>query len=271
MPAPLYNLRVLTVEIIVVGNEILLGLTQDTNSNYLCRMIRGMGGRVRHISIVRDEPEFIVEQVKASFGRRADAIFTCGGLGPTDDDLTVEAVASSVGRRMEVNSEARELIEARYRELASRGYVPSPQMNEARLKMARVPEGARVVGNTVGVAPCVVVEEKGCRIISLPGVPSELKGIVEGPLQGLLREMFGRGSYREREVLVDCGDESLLAPALRRVASAHPDVYIKSRASGFDRDLKFRILISASATSAEEAEAMLERARQTLTLALRDI
>ncbi|HVF91526.1 MAG TPA: molybdopterin-binding protein [Blastocatellia bacterium] len=271
MPAPLYNLRVLTVEIIVVGNEILLGVTQDTNSNYLCRMIRGMGGRVRHISVVRDERESIVEEINASLARRPNAIFTCGGLGPADDDLTVEAVASAMGLRLEVAAEARELIEARYRELASRGYVPSPQMNEARLKMAEIPEGARVLGNPVGVAPCIVVEEKGCRVISLPGAPSELKGIVEGPLQELLRGMFGRGSYREREVLVDCGDESLLAPALRRVASAHPEVYIKSRASGLERDLKFRILISASATSSEEAEAMLERARQALARELRDI
>jgi molybdenum cofactor synthesis domain-containing protein len=249
---------------VTVGNEVLLGLVQDTNSNYLCRVVRGMGGRVRRIVIVRDEIPAIAEEVQSSLGRRADIIFTCGGLGPTDDDLTIAGVAQAAGRQLELNPAALTFIERRYNELARAGYIASAATTESRLKMARLPEGAAVIENPVGTAPAMTLALRNSRIVSLPGVPTELKSIVEGPLQALLNEAFGRGSYREREMIVDCGDESVLAPALRRVAAAHADVYIKSRASHFGRDVMFRILISASATGAEEAERMIERASADL-------
>lgn len=258
------------VEIITVGNEILLGLVEDTNSNYLCRVVRGMGGRVCHISIVRDDIASIAEQLNASINRRADLIFTCGGLGPTDDDLTLAAVAAAVGRQLALDATARGFVERKYRELASAGYVASSTMTDERLKMARLPEGARAIENTVGAAPAVVLEARGSRVVSLPGVPAELKAIVEGPLQALLGEIFGRGSYREREVMVECNDESQLAPALRQVAASNPDVYIKSRASRFGPDVRFRVTLSASATSAEKAKAMIEQASAGLASALRN-
>jgi molybdenum cofactor synthesis domain-containing protein len=261
---------VVTVEIVTIGNEILLGLVADTNSNYLCRVVRGMAGRVRHIAVVRDEIDAIGASINASMERGAELIFTCGGLGPTGDDLTLAAIAKAIGRKLEINPAARELVERRYQGLTAQGYVASAEMSEPRLKMARLPEGGRPIENPVGAAPGVVVEVNNARIVSLPGVPAELKAIVEGPLQSLLAEVFGRGSYREREITVGCGDESVLAPALRGVASLHPYVYIKSRASGFGRDVRFRILISASAASPEEADVMIENAVSDLTRALGD-
>ena len=258
------------VEILTIGNEILLGIIEDTNSNYLCRVIRGMGGRVRRIAVLRDEIDAIVGEVKASLERGAEMIFTCGGLGPTDDDLTLTGIAQATARKLEVNASAQEFVERRYRDLASQGYVSSAEMSEARLKMARLPEGARAVENPVGAAPAVVVEVNDTQIVSLPGVPAELKAIVEGPLQDLLTRVFGRGSYREREITVGCGDESELAPALRRVAFLHPEVYIKSRASRFGNDVWLRIVISASAASAEEAGRMIASAASDLTRTLGD-
>ncbi len=258
------------IEIVVIGNEVLLGAVQDTNSNYLCRMVRGMGGRVRHIATVRDEAEAIADEIKRSLARRADLIFTCGGLGPTDDDLTLGAIAASLGLKLSLDEAAHRFVEWRYKELADQGYVEKAGLTDARLKMARLPEGAEAIENPVGAAPAAMLKVSGCRIISLPGVPSELKAIIEGPLQKTMREIFGRGSYREREVTVKCGDESALAPALRRVATAHPDVYIKSRASHFGRDITFRVLLSASAKRPEEADQMIERAFEDLTRALQD-
>jgi molybdenum cofactor synthesis domain-containing protein len=261
---------VVTVEILAIGNEILLGLVEDTNSNYLCRVVRGMGGRVRHISVVRDELDEIAGDIRASLLRGAEVIFTCGGLGPTDDDLTLAGVAQATGRSVELNAAAREFVERRYQKLASQGYVSSPEMSETRLKMARLPAGAQPIDNPVGAAPAIVVEVDDSRIVSLPGVPAELKAIVEGPLQSMLARVFGRGAYRERELTVDCGDESELAPALGQVASLHPEVYIKSRASRFGPDVRFRILISASAASAEEADQMITSASSDLRRTLGD-
>lgn len=259
------------VEILTVGNEILLGLIEDTNSSYLCRVVRGMGGRVRHIAVLRDEIDAIASDLEASLERGAELIFTCGGLGPTDDDLTLAGIAKATGRKLEINAAAQQCVELRYRQLASQGSVSSAEMNESRLKMARLPEGALAIENPVGAAPAVVVEVNDRRIVSLPGVPAELKALVEGPLQSLLARVFGRGSYRERELTVPCGDESELAPALRRVASLHPEVYIKSRASRFGPDVRFRIVISASATSADEADRMIAGAASDLRLTLEDV
>lgn len=259
----------INVEILTIGNEILLGIVEDTNSNYLCRVVRGMGGRVRHIAVVRDDIEAIAVEIKSSLDRGTDLIFTGGGLGPTDDDLTLAAIARAMDRRLEINATARAFVEQRYRELASAGYVQRSEVSESRLKMTRLPEGARPIENPVGAAPAVVIEVNGTHIVSLPGVPTELKAIVEGPLQSLLAEVFGQGSYREREIIVGCGDESELAPALRQIASAHPNVYIKSRASHFGPDVRFRILISSSGASPEEADGVIESAASDLTRVLR--
>jgi molybdenum cofactor synthesis domain-containing protein len=266
----MYNPPVVNVEIVTIGNEVLLGIVQDTNSNYLCRLVRGMGGRVRHVAIVRDEINAVAEEISASLGRRADLIFTCGGLGPTDDDLTLAGIAEATHCELEMSPAARDFIQRRFQELAKSGYVASATMTESRLKMARLPRRSLVIENPVGAAPAIALAAGNSRIVSLPGVPAELKSIVEGPLQALLNEVFGRGSYREREMVVDCGDESVLAPALRRVAAAHPHVYVKSRASHFGRDVMFRILISASATSGEEANQMIERAYADLARAFQD-
>jgi molybdenum cofactor synthesis domain-containing protein len=255
---------VINVEILTIGNEILLGLVQDTNSNYLCRLVRGMGGRVRHIATPRDEIDAIADDINASLSRSAELIFTCGGLGPTDDDVTLAAVAKATRRKLELNGAAQQSVEQRYRDLASRGHVAGAEMSEARLKMAYLPEGARPIVNPIGAAPAVVIEVEANRIVSLPGVPAELKAIVEGPLQTLLAELFGRGSYREREITVACGDESQLAPALRQVASMNPEVYLKSRPSHFGPDVKFRILISSSGATAGEAEYLINIAESDL-------
>jgi molybdenum cofactor synthesis domain-containing protein len=255
---------VVTVDILTIGNEILLGLVLDTNSNYLCRMVRGIGGRVRRIAVAPDEIDAIVLELRASLNRGADVVFTAGGLGPTDDDLTLAAVAKAIGKPLVQDPSAAGFVETKYSELAAQGHVLSADMTEARLKMARMPEGARPIKNPVGAAPASIGEVRSTRIVSLPGVPAELKAIVEGPLQSFLSEVFGQGSYREAEIVLDCGDESELAPALRRVVAEHPGVYVKSRASHFGPDVKFRVLLAATAASPEEAEAKIQRASADL-------
>jgi nicotinamide-nucleotide amidase len=255
---------VVTVDILTIGNEILLGLVLDTNSNYLCRVVRGMGGRVRRIAVVPDEIDEIVLALRASLDRGTGVVFTAGGLGPTGDDLTLAAVAKAIGKPLVLDSAAAGFVENKYRELAAQNHVRSADMTDSRLKMARMPEGSRPVQNPVGAAPACIVESQNSRIVSLPGVPAELKAIVEDPLQSFLSEVLGQGSYREREILLDRGDESEIAPALRQVVAEHPDVYVKSRASHFGPDVKFRVLLAATAASAEEAEAKIQRASHDL-------
>jgi nicotinamide-nucleotide amidase len=260
---------VTSAEIIVVGNEVLLGLVQDTNSGYLCRVVRGRRGVVRHIAVVADLVETIAEEIRLSISRNSDLIFTCGGLGPTGDDLTLAAVAKACDRSLALNPAAHEFVVRRYGELAAQGHVSSAAMSDSRIKMAWLPEGATMVENPVGTAPATILRFSGSVIVSLPGVPAELKGIVEGPLRGLLAEFFGSGAYLERELIVDCGDESLLAPLLHQVSAAHPDVYIKSRARNFGSDVKLRVTLAASGATPEEVETRVAHAENTLTTLLR--
>jgi molybdopterin-biosynthesis enzyme MoeA-like protein len=134
--------------------------------------------------------------------------------------------------------------------------------------MAQLPEGATMMQNPVGTAPASILVHGGAHIISLPGVPSELKGIVEGPLEPLLGQLLGTAAYREEEMVVDCGDESVLAPILSDVGSRHAQVYIKSRAARFGPDRAFRVIISATAASTAAAQAALSEAAGDLLDAL---
>jgi molybdenum cofactor synthesis domain-containing protein len=258
-----------TAEIIVVGNEVLLGLVQDTNSGYLCRVVRGRRGTVRHIAVVADEIDSIAEEIGFSLNRHSDLIFTCGGLGPTEDDMTLAAVAKACDHSLVLDPAAHDFVIRRYEELAAHGHVAGAALTGSRVKMARLPDGAMMVENPVGTAPGTVLRFRGSVIVSLPGVPAELKGIVEGTLDELLSEVLGAGTYLERELLIDCSDESLLAPLLREVAAAHPDVYIKSRARSFGPDVKLRVTLAASGASSEEVESRIGLAAGDLTTVLR--
>jgi molybdenum cofactor synthesis domain-containing protein len=252
------------VEIIVVGNEVLLGLVQDTNSNYLCRIARGPGVRVRRITVVADDLDEIAGEIRGSLARSASLIFTCGGLGPTEDDMTLAGVARACDLPLVLDEAARDFVRRRYDELAAQFFVRKGGLTDERLKMALLPRGATMIENPVGTAPAIVLDFQGSRIVSLPGVPAEMRGIVEGPLRKWLSPMLESANYVERELFADCGDESILAPALRVVAAAHPDVYIKSHAGKFGAAVRFRITFSASAQTEQEALAMIEKARGDL-------
>jgi molybdenum cofactor synthesis domain-containing protein len=256
------------IEVIIVGNEILLGIVLDTNSEYLCRMVRGFGRRVGHISVVADDLNAIAAEIKTSLGRRAELIFTCGGLGPTADDLTLEGIAQATSRALETDARALQLVTDRYRELASSGFVKAANIDEARLKMARIPAGAVAIDNPVGAAPAVALDLDSTLIVALPGVPREMKAIAEGPLHPILSERLGAGGYRELELVAECGDESVLAPLLKRVVATHPEAYIKSRAREFGPEVRFLVTISAAGSTAEQARSLAESARDDLETVL---
>jgi molybdopterin-biosynthesis enzyme MoeA-like protein len=215
---------------------------------------------VRHVSVVGDEAGVIATELNLSLTRKANLIVTCGGLGPTEDDLTLEAIAKACDLPLLTDQQAANFVRRRYGELAAQGYVESAEMTEARSKMALFPEGARMIENPVGTAPAMLLTVRDSQILSLPGVPAEMKGIVEGPLVGFFAGLFGGGAYVERELLVACGDESALASVLRAVADAHPGVYVKSHAGRFGADSKFRVTLSASAANARDAEDSIESA-----------
>lgn len=234
------------IEIVAVGNELLLGDVLDTNSHWLCRRLTGLGARVRRVTLVGDEEATVAGAVRDALERGAQLVITTGGLGPTEDDLTLRAVALALGRPLAEHPAAREMIAHTYAELARQGHVASAEVTPPRAKMARLPEGAEALSNGVGAAPGSMVRLDGGRaVVSLPGVPDELTDIVRGALRPLLTDLLGQGAYEEWHARVACGDESVLAPLLSEVAAQHPDVYVKSRAKRFGAAATFMVSLSA--------------------------
>ncbi len=239
-----------TARIIAIGNELLFGIVQDTNTHWLCAQITGLGGRVKRCAIVPDDCQAICEEIKQALTSSTDLIITTGGLGPTADDMTLEALAQALGVPVVENPEAVEMVASRYRELADAKRVDSFELTESRRKMAYLPEGAVPLANHVGTAPGVLIKHDKTLIVALPGVPSEMKDIFQNALQPHLKEIFGKAYYAEKTLIVDLNDESRIAPLLRELQNAWPEVYIKSRPKGFDEGMKILITLAMSGEQA---------------------
>lgn len=237
------------VEIVSAGNEVLIGDVVDTNSNHLCHTVTGLGGEVTRTVMVRDDVQMIAAELRTSLTRRPDLVFTVGGLGPTSDDRTLEA---------------ERLVAEKYAEFHARGYVPFAHMTEARRKMAVLPRGATPLANPLGGAPAVLCEHDGTAIVSLPGVPGELRAIVEQSLGDLFQRVFGTACYEERALVAELQDESAIADELRRAEEEHPQVYVKSRAKVLGSTRVIRITLSARGRNAAAVSALLAPAADQL-------
>jgi molybdenum cofactor synthesis domain-containing protein len=243
-----------SVEIIAVGNELLIGDVLDTNSHWLCRRLTLLGGVVNRITTVRDDPKVIAVQLRSALERRVDLLIVSGGLGPTADDRTIEAVAEALGLALERNAAALAAVRERYADFARRRFVERGDVTPEREKMGILPEGALPLANPVGAAPGVLLRTGNSVIVCLPGVPAELQAIFETSLPPVLRDALGNGAFVERAASVGCSDESGLAPLLRDVALAHPAAYLKSRPRRFGKDVRILVTVSATAVSRDEAE-----------------
>ena len=256
------------VEIVAAGNEVLLGDVLDTNSNWLFRRVTVLGGRVTRHVLVRDEIAAIADEVRGVVARAPALAFTVGGLGPTDDDTTLAGLAAGLGRGVELHPEAERMVRERYAEFAAAGYVPFAEMNEARLKMARLPAGAYPVANPVGGAPGVITPAGATTFVSLPGVPEELMAIVGESLDEVFAGVFGVAHYDERALVVDLQDESAIADILREVDAASPGVYVKSRAQRMGPEVTIRVTLSARGRDGGEVSELIVPAMEALAARL---
>jgi len=172
-----------TCEILTIGSELLLGQIMDTNTAYLARELARIGVATRFRTSVGDHLDEIAEVIRGAV-ERCDLVITTGGLGPTLDDLTREAVARAAGVKLELKPELVEQIEAYFARI---GY----RMPENNRRQAYVPAGSEVIPNPVGTAPCFVAEANAKPIICLPGVPRELSYLWDREIAPWIRERFG--------------------------------------------------------------------------------
>lgn len=253
-----------TVEILAIGNELLIGDVLDTNSNWIIKQITGLGGQVKRCVILQDNLDAIATEIQSALERKTEVIFTVGGMGPTVDDITLEAIALVINQPLTPNKEAIALVSQKYQEFANKGYVDDPKMTPAREKMGFLPMGSIALSNSVGAAPAVMSKVKESTIIALPGVPRELKGIFAGSLLPILKEKFGQNFFLEKIAIVDSKDESVIAPILNAVSQKNPQVYVKSRAKKFDVDTKFKVTLSYCSSLEEEVVEAIDKAIQDL-------
>lgn len=245
-------------EILVIGNEILIGDIQDTNTSWLCRLINSRGGHVARGTMLRDEVNEIAAEVRRAVERGADVIFTSGGLGPTADDLTLAAVAQGLELPLELHPEALRMVREQYDNFHALGIMAQGGLNPGREKMAWLPKGGVPLYNPGGTAPGVLVQKGRTSIISLPGVPSELKGIIEASLQEFMQQTFGDGGSHCKALRVLCNDESMLEPVLGQVVPRHPRVYIKSLASTVGTTPELDITLTVTGGEAGERVRLLD-------------
>ena len=203
--------RTWTAALAVIGDEILSGRTQDKNVAQLATWLNGEGIRLAEVRIVPDDTARIVEAVNALRSSH-DYLFTTGGIGPTHDDITFDAIAEAFGVPVIVHPEAREILEDYYRDRPG-------GLNEARLRMARVPEGAELIANPSSGAPGVRMGN----VYILAGVPHIAASMMQG-LTGMLE-----GGRPMVSVTIGArAAESEVADLLRDTEAAHPGVAIGS-------------------------------------------
>ena len=236
----------LTAEIIAIGTELLLGEIVDTNSAHIARCLRDGGINVYYMISVGDNEGRIASILRHALSR-ADIVITCGGLGPTVDDVTRQAVARATDRELVFHQELLDQISARFH-----GF--RVKMTENNRQQAYLPEGATVIENPVGTAPSYIIEHNDCIIISLPGVPREMKFLMANSVMPYLQERYHLGMIKARILQTAGIGESSLDDAIGRdiLEQSNPTIGLAAHQGQVD------VRITAKADSENEAERLLD-------------
>ncbi|MBN1993126.1 MAG: CinA family nicotinamide mononucleotide deamidase-related protein [Anaerolineae bacterium] len=234
-------------ELVMIGSELLLGEIVDTNANRLAKMLRQIGLDLYYKTTVGDNEARITAVLKLALDR-SDVVITSGGLGPTVDDMTRQAVANATGRKLIYSKKLERQIAARFRSFGR-------QMADNNKRQAYLPEGAIPLRNPVGTAPCFLSEDVAGRgfIISLPGVPRELEYMMENTVLPLLVERMGGAKIIKARILRTCavGESDVDRAIGDLMTAANPTVGLAAHPGQTD------IRITAKANSGVEADALI--------------
>lgn len=197
----------MNVEIIVIGDELLIGQVTDTNSGWIARELNHIGWEVTEITTVRDRSREITDALNSSFGR-VDVVLMTGGLGPTKDDITKQTLCDYFGGKLVFDESVFANVETIFRRRKL-------TMNESTRNQAYVPNVCTVIQNPVGTAPVMWFERNGKVLVSMPGVPTEMKTVMKEAVISRLREYFqDHSSILHRTCLVKDFTESRLSETL---------------------------------------------------------
>ena len=235
-------------EIIAIGSEILLGATIDTNSAFLARRLADAGVNLFRKSVVGDNAERIAATLREALGR-AELVICTGGLGPTLDDVTREAVALAYGRALEFRPDLMQQVEARFSAMSR----PMPESNR---RQAYVPAGARAIENPRGTAPAFLVEDAIGTTIVLPGVPYEMRFLFEQAVIPYLRDERGVTDVILVKTLhaTGLGESTIGEMIADLMLQSNPTVGISAKQT------RYELRVGAKAATREEAEGLIGEA-----------
>ena len=214
------------IELLMIGNEILIGKTQDTNSNWMAKRITKYGHQVKRIITIGDDLETISSTLKQILQRKPDIVITSGGIGPTFDDMTLQGIANGLNRNIELDQHAYESIRKAYERAHKKGLLQLEGMTKERRKMAILPKDSIPLPNTVGTAPGVKIIEGNTTIFILPGVPAEMKAMFRNIIMPILKEK--QGNFIEMGFLFSGIGESQIAAYTNELEKKYPQLWIKT-------------------------------------------
>jgi len=251
--------QAMNAEIISIGNEILGGNIVDTNPNYIVKKLKEINLNVQHISAVGDEEKEIITQLKEAY-QRSQIIITTGGLGPTEDDITFQSVARTFQLNLVKYPEAeRHMVER----ISKIGVFVSP----SNLKQSFLPEGSTCIINPYGTAPAMILEKEDRVIISLPGVPLEMKNLLSEQIIPFLQKKFPNLEHLQSRIIRTSGlGESNLNDMIKDFILSNQRLNVGIYASPED----IQIQLNALSKTPEETKNILDKATEQLKVLLGD-
>ncbi len=227
-----------TAAMIVIGDEILSGRTRDSNMHHLAGQLTSVGIDLKEVRVIGDEHGTIIAAVQA-MSKIYDNVFTSGGIGPTHDDITADCIATAFDRHIEVRDDAREILATHYAKSGT-------ELNEARLRMARIPDDATLIDNPVSAAPGFKLEN----VHVMAGVPA----VFEAMVATVLPTLTGGAPLISATMRIDRGEGDIAGP-LGQVAKDHPTLSIGSYP--FQKDGKYGAHIVVRGNDQEEIDAAM--------------
>jgi nicotinamide-nucleotide amidase len=219
------------IELLCIGNELLIGKTLNTNAQWISEKITKLGGYVRRITVIEDDVETIALTLKEIVKRKPNLVITTGGLGPTFDDKTLQGFSKAFDRKLELDKTALKLVKSKYSKIFEHGRF---QLTKPRLKMAMLPAGAKAIQNPIGTAPAVMLTNNDIDFLILPGVPLELKAIFENNISRIIKKKNETCFFYETSFIIYGLLESQIAPLIDEVLAEINQIYIKSHAQGVE-------------------------------------
>ncbi|MGR3272866.1 competence/damage-inducible protein A [Thalassococcus profundi] len=229
-----------TAAMLVIGDEILSGRTRDANMHFLAGELTKHGVDLREVRIVSDDRDAIIAAVN-DLRAAHDYVVTSGGIGPTHDDITADCIAAAFGVGIDVRDDARDLLQAHYDRQGS-------ELNAARLRMARIPEGATLIDNPVSVAPGFIIGN----VHVMAGVPSVFQAMVAS----VLPTFVGGAPLLSQTLRIDRGEGDIAGP-LAELAADYPDLSIGSYP--FQKNGAFGANIVIRGTDGAQIDAAMSR------------